>query len=68
MVKPFSFRHYIAKIAEEKHLLVLLVTHDPKDAVRIAPNTITVIEGLVSGPLKTHIALDKKSGPLTKYL
>ena len=58
----------VAKIAREKHLLVLLVTHDPRDAIRIAPNTITVIEGLVSGPLETRIALDKKSGPLTKYL
>ena len=58
----------VAKIAKEKHLLVLLVTHDPKDAFRIAPHTITVIDGLVSGPLETHIALDKKFGPLTKYL
>tara|TARA_A100001011_G_scaffold395903_1_gene492245 strand:+ start:275 stop:964 length:690 start_codon:yes stop_codon:yes gene_type:complete len=58
----------VAKIAKEKHLLVLLVTHDPRDAVRIAPNTITVIEGLVSGPIETRRALNKKSGPLTKYL
>ncbi len=58
----------VVKIAEEKKLLVLFVTHDPKDAIRIAPFTITVIGGLVSKPLETRKALDKKSGPLTKYL
>ena len=58
----------VAKIAKQRHILVLLVTHDPTDAIRIAPQTITVIDGLVSAPLKTHLALDKKSGPLTKYL
>ena len=58
----------VAKIAKQRHILVLLVTHDPTDAIRIAPQTITVIDGLVSGPLETHLALDKKSGPLTKYL
>ena len=58
----------VANIAKKKQLLVLLVTHDPEDAIRIASHTITVIDGLVSGPLETSIALDKKSGPLVKYL
>ena len=58
----------VAKIAKQRHILVLLVTHDPTDATRIAPQTITVIDGLVSAPLATHLALDKKSGPLSKYL
>ena len=58
----------VARIAKDKNLLILLVTHDPKDALRVAPHTITVIDGLVSGPIETRAALDKKSGPLTKYL
>ena len=58
----------VAKIAKNNQLIVLLVTHNPKDAIRIAPHTITVIDGLVSEPLRTSIALDKKSGPLIKYL
>ncbi len=58
----------VNRIAKEKQLLVLLVTHDPKDALRIAPHTITVIDGYASGPISTSTALDKKSGYLTKYL
>ena len=55
-------------VTKKNNLFTLLVTHDPKDALRIAPRTITVINGEVSGPVCTKIALNKKSGPLTKYL
>ena len=58
----------IARIADDKKLLILLVTHDPEDALRIAPRTITVIDGEVSEPISTKVALDKKFGPLSKYL
>ena len=55
-------------IAKEKKLLVLLVTHDPEDALRIAPKTIIVVNGYASGPIPTSTALDKRAGYLTKYL
>lgn len=55
-------------VTKKNNLFTLLVTHDPKDALRIAPRTITVINGEVSGPICTKIALNKESGPLTKYL
>ena len=55
-------------VTKKNNLYTLLVTHDPKDATRIAPETITVINGHVSGPVSTKVALNKKSGPLIKYL
>lgn len=58
----------VAKIAKEKDLLVLLVTHDPKDALRIAPKTIPVIDGLASAAVDTSIALGGNFSPLSKYL
>ena len=58
----------VAKIAYEQNLLVMIVTHDPKDAIRIAPKTLTVIDGKIEGPVPTSIALNKKSGPLSEYL
>ena len=58
----------VAKIAKEKNLLVLLVTHDPKDALRIAPKTIPVVNGLVSEAIDTSVALNKNLSPLRKYL
>ena len=58
----------VVKIAHTKKLLVLFVTHDPRDALRIAPQTITVINGHVSYPVASSIALDKQTGPLAKYL
>ena len=58
----------VAKIANEQNLLIMIVTHDPRDAIRIAPKTLTVIDGQVHGLLSTKEALNKKSGPLSKYL
>ena len=58
----------VAQIARERNLLVMIVTHDPKDAIHIAPKTLTVIDGKVEGPLPTKGALSKKSGPLSEYL
>lgn len=58
----------VAKIANEQNLLIMIVTHDPRDAIRIAPKTLTVIDGQVEGPLSTKEALNKRSGPLSQYL
>ena len=58
----------VSQIANERNLLVMIVTHDPKDAVRVSKQTLTVIDGKVEGPLSTNRALNKKSGPLSEYL
>ena len=58
----------VARIANERNLLVLMVTHDPNDALRISKETILVQDGKVSGPIPTKIALDDESGPLSDYL
>ena len=58
----------VSQIANERNLLVMIVTHDPKDAIRVSKQTLTVIDGKVEGPLSTNRALNKKSGPLSEYL
>jgi thiamine transport system ATP-binding protein len=58
----------VSQIANERNLLVMIVTHDPKDAVRVSKQTLTVIDGKVEGPVSTNRALNKKSGPLSEYL
>jgi thiamine transport system ATP-binding protein len=58
----------VAQIARERNLLVMIVTHDPEDAIRIAPETLVVIDGKITGPLPTKVALNKKLGPLSDYL
>lgn len=58
----------VSQIANERNLLVMIVTHDPKDAIRISKQTLTVIDGKVEGPVPTNRALNKKSGPLSEYL
>ena len=58
----------IAKIARKRGLLVLMVTHDPADANKIASQTIVVKNNKVHPPLNTNKALDPINGPLADYL
>ena len=58
----------IKKIARKRGLLVLMVTHDPADANKIASQTIVVKNNKVHPPLKTEKALDPINGPLADYL
>ena len=58
----------IEKIAKNKGLLVLMVTHDPADANKIASQTIVVKNNKVHPPLDTNKALDPINGPLADYL
>ena len=58
----------IKKIARKRGLLVLMVTHDPADANKIASQTIVVKNNKVHPPLKTKKALDPIKGPLVDYL
>lgn len=58
----------IEKIARKRGLLVLMVTHDPADANKIASQTIVVKNNKVHPPLSTKKALDPIKGPLVDYL
>ena len=58
----------IKKIAKNKKLLVLMVTHDPADAKKVASQTLVVKDKKVHPPLRTEKALDPINGPLADYL
>ena len=58
----------IEKIARNRGLLVLMVTHDPADAKKIVSQTIVVKNNKVHPPLNTDKALDPINGPLADYL
>ena len=58
----------IKKIAKNKKLLVLMVTHEPADAKRVASQTLVVKDKKVHPPLSTEKALDPINGPLADYL
>ena len=58
----------IKKIAKNKKLLVLMVTHEPADAKKVASQTLIVKDKKVHPPLMTEKALDPINGPLADYL
>lgn len=58
----------IKKIAKNKKLLVLMVTHEPADAKKVASQTLVVKDKKVHPPLSTEKALDPVNGPLADYL
>ena len=58
----------IKKIAKNKKLLVLMVTHDPADAKKVASQTLVIKDKKVHPPLSTEKALDPLYGPLASYL
>ena len=58
----------IKKIAKNKKLLVLMVTHEPADAKKVASQTLIIKDKKVHPPLSTEKALDPLNGPLADYL
>ena len=58
----------IKKISKNKKLLVLMVTHDPADAKKVAFQTLVIKDKKVYPPLSTEKALDPINGPLADYL
>ena len=58
----------IKKIAKNKKLLVLMVTHDPADAKKVASQTLVIKDKKVHTPLSTEKALDPLNGQLASYL
>ena len=47
--------------------LVLMVTHDPEDAARVAGKTLVVAEGRTEGPFETGTVLQEPPPALTAY-
>ena len=58
----------IKKISKNKKLLVLMVTHDPADAKKVASQTLVIKDKKVYPPQSTEKALDPINGPLADYL
>lgn len=57
----------VAELAEETRTTLLMVTHDPDDARRIARSTIVVAEGRVDAPRPTGALLDDPPAALRTY-
>ncbi|MFC4214386.1 ATP-binding cassette domain-containing protein [Pseudophaeobacter arcticus] len=58
----------VAEIADETGSTVLMVSHDPKDARRIAEQVVLVAEGRVHPPQATGALLDNPPPALKAYL
>lgn len=64
----FEMLDLVARIQEQHGTTVLLVTHSPEDAQRIAPRTLLVADGTVTGPFATGPLLSDPPDSLRKYL
>ena len=58
----------VAEIAAERGLTVLMVSHDPSDARRIAGQVILVADGMAHPPVATGELLDNPPTALREYL
>lgn len=58
----------VAEVAAENALQVIMVSHDPQDAARIATETAVVAEGTVTPPLPTRALLNAPPPALARYL
>lgn len=58
----------VAEVAGETGATVLMVTHDPSDARRIAPLTLLVADGVAHPPQPTEALLDDPPPALATYL
>lgn len=75
--EPFSalgpaLRHdmldLVAEIALEQKATLLMITHDPADALRICPQTVLVAEGRAAAPEPTATLLANPPAALANYL
>jgi thiamine transport system ATP-binding protein len=58
----------VDRIRTEQGATLLMVTHDPRDARRIAPRTVLVADGRAEGPLPTEALLADPPPALREYL
>ncbi|SHI40770.1 thiamine transport system ATP-binding protein [Shimia gijangensis] len=58
----------VAEVLEETGAALLMVSHDPQDARRIAPMTVLVADGVAYAPTETGALLDNPPPALKAYL
>jgi len=58
----------VARIRQEQGSTLLLVTHNPEDALRIADNTVLVADGIAMAPRPTAELLSNPPPSLATYL
>lgn len=58
----------VARIRQEQGSTLLLVTHNPEDALRIADNTVLVADGVAMAPRPTAELLNNPPPSLATYL
>lgn len=58
----------VAEIAQATRATLLMVTHDPGDALRIADQTVLVAEGIAHAPQPTRALLQNPPPALATYL
>lgn len=58
----------VVALATETRAMVLMVSHDPDDALRIAPRTILVADGMAHPPVATTDLLANPPPSLRRYL
>lgn len=58
----------VAEIRAEQSATLLLVTHNPDDALRIAENTVLVADGVAARPAPTKTLLENPPAALLTYL
>ncbi|MFQ6546789.1 ATP-binding cassette domain-containing protein [Aestuariibius sp. 2305UL40-4] len=58
----------VAELAEETGATVLMVTHDPRDAVRLSEEAVFVADGVAAPPVPTPQLLEDPPPKLAAYL
>ena len=58
----------VAQIQQAQNATVLLVTHNPDDAMRVAENTVVVSDGVATPPVPTEALLENPPVALATYL
>lgn len=58
----------LQEVLDETGATLILVTHDPRDAQRIAPQTILVADGTAAGPMATQDLFADPPSALRDYL
>ena len=58
----------VARIRQEQDSTLLLVTHNPDDALRVAENTVLVADGVAMAPQPTAALLNNPPPALADYL
>ncbi len=58
----------VSELADETGALVLMVTHDPADAIAFAPHTVVVSDGVAFPPVDTGELMRNPPPALAEYL